>query len=446
MAHFFANLRPPWLSYEVLLAALSNLAVSFNVVNISLVLKIMGNIYHESEIAQDGTSSALIAGMILGQLVLGFLGDLLGRQRCLFLTLSLAICGAIGSVLAFAPGVFIYLTVWRFVLGVGAGGVYPLAAIYAKESAVSKETESTGVVFVFSMQGLGYILAPITTLIVLQTVANEDAQWRIILGVGAFLLSCVLWLLLWTPVNARNSKRASRSGSAGSSLCHIFSLLKEREYFFMLVGTAGCWFVFDVTFYGNNLFQTQVLEDAFGQNEDISMRAIESTIVYAMALPGYYVSVGLMQLLGPKIIQLQGFLMMAVLYIFIGSAWDMLDQKAALLLILYGLTFFFSNFGPNSTTFILPSLTFPSEVCSTLNGISAAMGKLGALVGSSCFEPASKAIGPAKVMIMCGAISILGLLLTVFFVNEPGSPTSICDDEEDIMSTELLTPPHVRAG
>lgn len=305
MAHFFANLRPPWLSYEVLLAALSNLAVSFNVVNISLVLKIMGNIYHESEIAQDGTSSALIAGMILGQLVLGFLGDLLGRQRCLFLTLSLAICGAIGSVLAFAPGVFIYLTVWRFVLGVGAGGVYPLAAIYAKESAVSKETESTGVVFVFSMQGLGYILAPITTLIVLQTVANEDAQWRIILGVGAFLLSCVLWLLLWTPVNARNSKRASRSGSAGSSLCHIFSLLKEREYFFMLVGTAGCWFVFDVTFYGNNLFQTQVLEDAFGQNEDISMRAIESTIVYAMALPGYYVSVGLMQLLGPKIIQLQ---------------------------------------------------------------------------------------------------------------------------------------------
>lgn len=32
------------------------------------------------------------------------------------------------------------------------------------------------------------------------------------------------------------------------------------------------------------------------------------------------------------------------------------------LLFLYGLTFFFANFGPNSTTFILPSETFPAEV------------------------------------------------------------------------------------
>lgn len=39
------------------------------------------------------------------------------------------------------------------------------------------------------------------------------------------------------------------------------------------------------------------------------------------------------------------------------------------------LTFFFSNFGPNSTTFMLPSLTFPDQVRGSLNGISAASGK-----------------------------------------------------------------------
>lgn len=47
-----------------------------------------------------------------------------------------------------------------------------------------------------------------------------------------------------------------------------------------------------------------------------------------------------------------------------------------LMLILYGLTFFFSNFGPNSTTFILPAETFPPHIRTTMNGFSAAMGKV----------------------------------------------------------------------
>lgn len=51
------------------------------------------------------------------------------------------------------------------------------------------------------------------------------------------------------------------------------------------------------------------------------------------------------------------------------------------------LRYFFSNFGPNSTTFILPSESFPWEVRSSLNGFCAAMGKFGAVVGSSMFLP-----------------------------------------------------------
>ena len=51
------------------------------------------------------------------------------------------------------------------------------------------------------------------------------------------------------------------------------------------------------------------------------------------------------------------------------------------------LRYFFSNFGPNSTTFILPSESFPQHVRSSLNGFCAAMGKTGAVVGSSLFKP-----------------------------------------------------------
>jgi hypothetical protein len=53
--------------------------------------------------------------------------------------------------------------------------------------------------------------------------------------------------------------------------------------------------------------------------------------------------------------------------------------------ILYGITFFFQNFGPNATTYIIPSLIYPSAERATCHGISSAFGKLGALVGAFIF-------------------------------------------------------------
>jgi PHS family inorganic phosphate transporter-like MFS transporter len=78
----------------------------------------------------------------------------------------------------------------------------------------------------------------------------------------------------------------------------------------------------------------------------------------------------------------------------------------------YGLSFFFTDFGPNTTTFVIPSLIFPTEGRSgsidivpeaildyiqrlrahvlflaraTCHGLSAAAGKLGALLGGAVF-------------------------------------------------------------
>ncbi|AEE82693.1 inorganic phosphate transporter family protein [Arabidopsis thaliana] len=53
--------------------------------------------------------------------------------------------------------------------------------------------------------------------------------------------------------------------------------------------------------------------------------------------------------------------------------------------IFYSFTFFFSNFGPNATTFIVPAEIFPARIRSTCHGISAASGKAGAMVGSFGF-------------------------------------------------------------
>ena len=52
---------------------------------------------------------------------------------------------------------------------------------------------------------------------------------------------------------------------------------------------------------------------------------------------------------------------------------------------MYALTFFFDDFGPNTTTFIIPSEIFPTQSRATCHGISAAFGKAGAALGGFLF-------------------------------------------------------------
>lgn len=96
-------------------------------------------------------------------------------------------------------------------------------------------------------------------------------------------------------------------------------------------------------------------------------------------------------------------------------------------MILYGLTFFFSNFGPNTTTFIVPAELFPARFRSTCHGISGASGKVGAIIGSVGFLWAShnkkedgypKAIGMTASLVILGGVCILGMFVTYFFTLE----------------------------
>lgn len=166
---------------------------------------------------------------------------------------------------------------------------------------------------------------------------------------------------------------------------------------------------------------------------------------------GYLISIHMVGRQSPRRIQLQGFLCMAALYAYIGYNFDTLNKYA--LLGLYGSSFFFSNYGPNTTvstltleqlhsittqhgfadflfstlqTFMLPSITFSRPIRSTLNGVCAASGKLGALLGAIMFLPLATWMGDAKVIVLCACVSLMGAMLTFFFTND-----AIEDDQEE---------------
>lgn len=166
----------------------------------------------------------------------------------------------------------------------------------------------------------------------------------------------------------------------------------------ILLGTAGSWFFLDVAYYGlslNNAIILVAIGYAGGANvyEIYYKLAVGNLIlVLAGAVPGYWVSVAFLDIWGRKPIQFMGFIMLTILFIVIGFAYNALPTNA--LLALYVLSQFFFNFGPNTTTFIVPGECFPTRYRSTSHGISAASGKVGAIIAQAVFGPL-KSIGAA---------------------------------------------------
>jgi Na+/melibiose symporter-like transporter len=66
---------------------------------------------------------------------------------------------------------------------------------------------------------------------------------------------------------------------------------------------------------------------------------------------------------------------------------------------------------------MLPSITFSRPIRSTLNGLCAACGKIGALLGALLFLPLAAWFGDAQVIKLCGCVSLVGAVLTYFFID-----------------------------
>lgn len=197
------------------------------------------------------------------------------------------------------------------------------------------------------------------------------------------------------------------------------------------MGTAGSWFLFDVTFYGNAVFATKIIStlqptDADDSKYDqLTKHALSKFIITAIALPGYYLGVFTIDAIGRRQLQMFGFGMTGVVFALLALFAEDMDHKklGGLVVALYGLSFLFANWGPNTTTYVIPSESFPTWARATCHGISAASGKLGAVVGSfglgEIIEKGGKGWTPLETVLwICVGVSIVGVVWTFFFTRD----------------------------
>lgn len=487
----------------IIIAGMGFFTDAYDLFCVSLVTKLLGRIYyHVDGAAKPGTlppnvsaavNGVAFCGTLSGQLFFGWLGDKLGRKKVYGMTLMLMVICSIASGLSFGrepKSIMATLCFFRFWLGFGIGGDYPLSATIMSEYS-NKKTRGAFIAAVFAMQGFGILAGGVFAIIISSafnarftspayevnpissTVPEADFVWRIIVMAGALPAGLTYYWRTkmpetprYTALVAKNMKQAAADMSKvlnidmeaeqqnaekplpglaaedrSTGLYGLFSRRFVCRHGLHLLGTTSTWFLLDIAFYSQNLFQKDIFSAVGWLPPAKTMNAIEEVYRIARAqtlialcstVPGYWFTVALIDRMGRFAIQLMGFFFMTVFMFALAIPYDHWTHKDNHIgfVVIYSLTFFFANFGPNATTFVVPAEIFPARFRSTCHGISAASGKLGAIIGAFGFlylaqnQDKAKAdagypagIGIRNALIVLGGINFFGLLFT-FLVPE----------------------------
>lgn len=150
----------------------------------------------------------------------------------------------------------------------------------------------------------------------------------------------------------------------------------------------------------------------------------------AIALPGVFLGAILCDRVGRKNIMMIGFSGYLVFGLIIGCAFDHITKIIPLFIIFYGLMQSSGNFGPGNMLGLLSSESYATGVRGTCYGISAAVGKAGAAIGTQAFQPISNNLGKKWTFIIAAICGVFGVLLTWFFVPDLSGEDLRLRDEE----------------
>ncbi|RCH85178.1 hypothetical protein CU098_004831 [Rhizopus stolonifer] len=411
---------------------------AYDIFAINLVSIMIGYVYWPNEgnkTPHDVDTAIKVScsvGTVVGQLLFGYLADHVGRKRMYGVELMIIIIGTIGQTLAgnaFAASFWAVITFWRILVGIGIGGDYPLSSVITAEFATTRHRGAM-MAAVFAMQGIGQVTASLVGLITTaayKSAIESDQQyldyvWRIVVGIGAIPGLCALYYRLTIPETPRYTMDIENKFEQGLTDAKAFistgaragdyqpeSIETKQEipkaswadfrrhfsqwrYGKVLLGTAYSWFALDVAWYGLGLNNSIILQNiGFAGGPDaynaVFKACVGNLIINLLgSVPGYWITVFTVDKIGRKTIQIMGFTVLTIMFIILGFGYHaIINTSVALFIVLFTITQIFFNFGPNSTTFIVPGECFPTRYRSTAHGISAASGKIGAIVAQVGF-------------------------------------------------------------
>src|ERR1700723_2562240 len=431
--HDFSEMDNAAISKEhwkiMLISGMGFFTDAYDLFVIGVVMALLKPMWHVGKVEEGLVESTALLAAAIGALLFGRVADMVGRKRIYGTEVLVLAAGAIAC--ALSPSIW-WLIGFRFILGIGIGGDYPVSATIMSEYA-GKANRGMLVTLVFAMQAAGLILGPLFAAALLSTHLSHDIVWRILVAFGALPALAVYSARRHLKETPRFLKAAGHEEDESGNLkkanyfdekTHSVSfwdgfhrLVDNKMILSRLIGASAAWFLMDFAYYGNTVSSPLVLS-ALGSDHTILRKTLTQLGIFAIfAAPGYAVAALTMDKLGRKTIQVLGFGMMAVTFGLLAFIPDV-EKMVYPFLIIYGFSYFFTEFGPNATTFVYPSEIFPVRVRTTGHGIAAAMGKIGGFLGVFTFPFFMNWHGLLAAEGAAAIVSIFGVIVTIFLLPE----------------------------
>jgi MFS transporter, PHS family, inorganic phosphate transporter len=417
----------------------------FVIGTVAAILKLQWNL---STTQTSWVTGSAILGAFVGAFVFGRVADILGRKNVYISVAVIMVIGALAS--AFAPNL-IFLIVARFVLGLGIGGDYPVSAVMMSEFS-NRRDRGRLVGLVFSMQAVGLIVGPLVGLVLLTSGMGSGLTWRIMLGLGAVPAAAVIYFRSKMPESPRFQSRVkgdtegaatdlrsftngvvdtSSTAPSSTRLMGLREFLVNPRMIALMIGTAGSWFLFDYAYYGNTLSLPSILSEVSPNATLVTKLMLTLALFVVFAVPGYLLAVWKMDKIGHRRLQFIGFAIMALCFLLL-AAFPALTINVVPFVAIFGMSYFFTEFGPNTTTFVLPSEVFPVNMRTTGHGFAAGIGKLGAFVGVFLVPELETHIGLRGLLLVAGIAALLGFGLTRILPEPSGRTLEDVSGEDDV--------------
>lgn len=387
---------------------------------IGVVTTLLTSFWHLTATQIALLNGASLASAAFGAVIFGWFADKFGRKKIYGIEVFILF---IGALLSAASTSFSWLLISRILVGIGIGGDYPTSAVVASEYA-NRKNRGFLVLLVFAMQAVGLIVGPLVASLLMFFNISNHLIWRILLAFGAIPAASVFYLrrkIAETPrfLLSKSPLEVSRvvSDLAGHK-DNLVSVPAPQKLFSpkwlkCLVGTAGAWFLLDIALYGNGVSSMFIMNTISPHGSLLSHTLLSALIFLCFAVPGYFFAAMYADKVGRRFLQTAGFAIMALCYLTIAGIPSILDILP-LFIGIFGVSFFFINFGPNATTFLIPSEIYPTPIRARAHGLSAAIGKVGAFIGAFFLPLLLTKMGLSITMVFVAASSLLGIFVTSF--------------------------------
>ncbi|RDW85631.1 MFS phospholipid transporter-like protein Git1 [Coleophoma crateriformis] len=407
--------------------------------------KLYGTAYSGSK-AQQNIGAITFAGTVLGQLVFGYTSDKWSRKNSLLIsTIILIVFTALGAGAYGAggniQGMFAALTAYRFLVGIGIGGEYPAGSVACSEASGEMKSGTRNrwfVLFTNVMIDWGFVVGAFVPylMVVICTENHLRAAWRISLGLGVvFPLS-----LLWLRIKLKEPEEFARESM---KYVQIPYRLVIRFYGLRLLAVSAIWFLYDFSVYSFSIYSSAILANIYPSDAPLTTIFGWNTVINLFYIPGAILGSFWSDAIGPRYALASGVFAQGIVGFIQAGLYETLakPENVAGFCVVYGIFLSLGELGPGDNIGLCASKSCATGVRGQYYAIAAAMGKIGAFVGTYIFPIIEKAGGSNTVataqypFYVSSSFCILMTFIAIFCIPNIGQDTIT---HEDIRFREYL--------